>query len=121
MHSIEEILSKKLYGLHYYNRIILPFKAHFLKVIVSDNIITDFSTNSKGIFIREKEDFTDVYFLEYKDLKDTLSKYEAVKMVIVEKGKDIFDFKNHIKLSLYLEGKHKVKIEESDHDIIFLE
>ncbi len=42
-------------------------------------------------------------------------------MVIVEKGKDVFDFKNHIKLSLYLEGKHKVKIEESDHDIIFLE
>ncbi len=121
MNSIEEVLSKKLYGLHYYNRIILPFKAHFLKVIVSDNIITDFSTNSKGIFIREKEDFTDVYFLEYKDLKDTLSKYEAVKMVIVEKGKDVFDFKNHIKLSLYLEGKHKVNIEESDHDIIFLE
>jgi len=41
--------------------------------------------------------------------------------VVVEKGKDIFDFNNHIKLSLYLEGKHKVKIEKCDQDIIFLE
>ncbi len=79
MHSIEEVLSKKLYGLHYYNRIILPFQAHFLKVIVSDDIITDFSPTPKGIFIREKEDFTDVYFLEYKDLKDTLQSMKQLK------------------------------------------
>lgn len=121
MSGIQDVLSKKLNGLHYYNRIILPFKAHFIKVIVDSDIITDFSPNSKGIFIREKEDFTDVYFRDYKDLKKVVSKYEAIKMVIVEKGKDIFDFNNHIKLSLYLEEKHNIKIEECDQDILFLE
>ena len=121
MYPIDEVLNKKLNGLHYYNRIILPFKAHFLKVIVSANIITDFSPNSKKIFIREKEEFTSVYFLDYKDLNDALSKYEAIKMVVVEKSKDIFDFNNHIKLSLYLEDQHHVKIEKCDQDIILLE
>jgi hypothetical protein len=42
-------------------------------------------------------------------------------MVVVEKGKDIFDFNNHIKLALYLEVGHKVKIEKCDQDIILLE
>ena len=121
MYPINQVLNNKLTGLHYYNRIILPFKAHFLKVIVSANIITDFSPNSKKIYIREKEEFTSVYFLDYKDLKDVLSKYEAIKMVVVEKGKDVFDFKNHIKISLYLERGHKVKIEKCDQDIILLE
>ena len=121
MYSIEEVLNQKLYGLHYYNRLILPFSAHFFKVIVSADIITDFSPGSKGIYIRETEDFTGVYFLEYKDLNDAISKYEAIKVVVVEKGKDIFDFNNHIKLSLYLESEHKVKIEKCDQDIIFLE
>ena len=121
MHSIEEVLSKNLNGLCYYNRLILPFRAHFLKVIVAADIITDFSRTSKGIYIRETEDFTGVYFLEYKDLRNAVSKYEAIKAVVVEKGKDIFNFDNHIKLSFYLEDNHKVKIEECDQDIIFLE
>jgi hypothetical protein len=121
MYPIDVVLSKKLNGLHYYNRIILPFKAHILKVIVSANIITDFSPKSKKIFIREKEEFTSVYFLDYKDLNDALSKFDAIKMVVVEKGKDVFDFNNHIKISLYLEPGHKVKIEECDQDIILLE
>ncbi len=121
MHTIKEVLSEKLIGLHYYNRLILPFKAHFLKVIVHNDIITDFSPSSKGVFIREKEDFTDVYFYEYKDLKNSLSKYEAIKMVVVEKSEDIFNFDNHIKLALYLEEKHKLKIEVCEEDILFLE
>jgi len=121
MRTIQETLENDIGGLCYHNRIVLPFGAHFLKVIVDTDIITDFSLNSKGVFIREVEDFTDVYFLDYKDLNNSISKYEAIKMVVVEKGKDIFDFKYHLKLSLYLEEKHKVKIEECDHDILFLE
>jgi len=121
MKTIDEVLKNNLSGLWYHNRIILPFSVHFLKIIVNTDIITDFSLNSKGVFIREIEDFTDLYFLEYKDLNSSISKYEAIKMVIVEKGKDIFDFNNHLKLSLYLEKKHKVKIEECDQDILFLE
>ncbi|MGB5849136.1 MAG: hypothetical protein WBH40_11655 [Ignavibacteriaceae bacterium] len=121
MYSIKEVLDKNLHGLQYYNRLILPFRAHFLKVIVAADIITDFSPASKGIYIRETEDYTGVYFLEYKSLRDAVSKYEAIKVVVVEKGKDIFDFNNHLKLSLYLEGGHKVKIEKCDQDIILIE
>ncbi len=121
MKTLDEVLENNAAGLFYNNRLVLPFHAHFLKVIIEDEIITDFSPSSKGIYIREEADFTDVYFLEYKHLKDTVSKYEAVKMVIVEKGKDVFDLNNHKKLAIYLEDKHKIRIEKSEDDILFIE
>ncbi len=121
MKTINEVLASKQNGLCYGNRIILPFNGHFLKVIFNQDIIMDFSPTSKGIFIREKEDFTDVYFHDYKDLKEEISKYEAIKMVIVEKDKDVFDQNNHLKIALYLEDKHIVKIEKTDADILFIE
>jgi hypothetical protein len=121
MKTLDEILENKINGLYYNNRLILPFQVHFLKVIIDDEIITDFSPSSKGIFIREEADFTDIYFLEYKHLNDTVSKYEAIKMVVVEKGKDIFDFNNHKKIAVYLENKHKTRIEKTEEDILFIE
>jgi hypothetical protein len=121
MYSIKEVLTKNIHGLYYNNRLILPFRAEFLKVIVASDIITDFSRGSKGIYIRETEDYTGIYFREYKDLKDVVSKYEAIKAVVVERGENLFDFNNHLKLSFYLEDHHKVKIEKCDQDIIFLE
>ena len=121
MKTLDEILENKVTGLFYNNRLVLPFQAHFLKVIIEDDIITDFSPSSKGIFIREESDFTDIYFLEYKHLNDAVSKYEAIKIVAVEKGKDVFDLKNHKKIAVYLEDKHQVRIEKTDEDILFIE
>ena len=121
MNTIKETLDKKLNGLCYGNRVILPFKASFLKVIIEDDIITDFSHSSKGISIREDEKFTDLYFLEIKDLKESITKYENIKMVVVEKDEDIFNFENHKKIALYLEDKHNVRIEKTDDDILFIE
>ena len=121
MKTITEILSSGGTGLHYGNRIVLPFHCHFLKVIIENDIITDFSSSSKGIFIREKEDFTDVYFLDYKNLQESVSKYENIKMLVVEKGKSIFNQDNHLKLVAYLEENHNVKIEKTDEDILFIE
>jgi hypothetical protein len=121
MNTIKEALDRKLNGLCYGNRVILPFEASFLKVIIEDDIITDFSASSKGIQVREDENYTDLYFLEIKDLKESISKYENIKMVVVEKGDDIFNFENHIKLALYIEEKHSVKIEKTDEDILFIE
>jgi len=109
MNTIKEALDKKLNGLCYGNRVILPFKASFLKVIIEDDIITDFSTSSKGIQVREDENYTDLYFLEIKDLKESISKYENIKI------------ENHKKLALYIEEKHNVKIEKTDDDILFIE
>ena len=121
MASLKEILKSKPTGLFYKNRLILPFQGIFLKVIVDDDIIMDFSPSSKQIYITENENYTDMYFKEYKHLKDAVSKYEAIKMVLVEKGKDIFNFDNHQKIVIYLDKKHQVNIEETDEDILFIE
>ncbi len=121
MATLEEALNKKLTGLYYDNRLILPFHVHFIKVICDTDIITDFSPSSKGIFVREDQDFTDIYFHEYKNLKDVVSKFEVIKMVVVEKGKDIFNFDNHKKIILHLKEKHTVLIEKTDEDILFIE
>ncbi|HSD63901.1 MAG TPA: hypothetical protein VLB50_08875 [Ignavibacteriaceae bacterium] len=121
MTTLNQILTSKPTGLYYNNRLILPFQGIFLKIIVNDDIITDFSPSSKHIYISENENYTDIYFKEYKHLKDSVSKYEAIKMVLVEKGKDIFDFDNHKKIAIYLKDKHQVTIEETDEDIIFIE
>ncbi len=121
MSSIEEVLKNKKSGLYYNNRLILPFKAHFLKVIVEHETLTDFSPASKGILIKEEKDFTDLYFHDFKNLKDVLSKYEAIKMVVVEKDKDIFNLNNHLKIAVYLKEKHEAVIEKTDEDILFIE
>ncbi len=121
MATLKEILTSKPRGLYYKNRLILPFQGIFLKVIVDDDIIMDFSPSSSQIYITENEDYTDIYFKKYKHLKDAVSKYEAVKMVLVEKGKDIFNFDNHQKIIIYLGEKHQVNIEETEEDILFIE
>jgi len=121
MTTLNEVLKSKSKGLYYKNRLILPFSGIFLKVIVNDDIIMDFSPSSKHIFIEDHNDYTDIYFKEYKHLKDAVSKFEAIKMVLVEKGENIFDFNNHKKIVIYLEEKHQVKIEETDEDILFIE
>jgi len=121
MYTLDEVLKNKISGLCYGNRILLPFKAHFLKVVIGSDIIIDFSPNSKGINIINQEGFSDLYFLDYKMLSDTLSKFDAIKIVLVEERKNLFDFKNHRKIALYIGEKHQVSIEETDADILFIE
>jgi len=121
MAELSEILKTESKGLYYRNRLILPFQGIFLKIIINDDEIMDFSPESEAIYIMENENFTDIYFKEYKHLKDVVSKYEAIKIVVVEKGMDIFNFDNHKKIAVYLEDKHQVSIREIDEDILFIE
>jgi hypothetical protein len=121
MSSIEEVVKNKLYGLHYGNRILLPFKAYFLKIIIENDIVMNMGARSGDIVINEAPDFTEIYFLQYKDLSHFITKFETIKMVVSERGKDIFDFKNHKKIALHLKEKHMVTIEEIDEDILFIE
>ncbi len=81
----------------------------------------DFSPDSKSIYIKEIGEFTDLYFKRYKHLKDAVTKYETIKMVVVDKGENIFNFENHRKIVLYLKEKHKVTIAKTDDDILFIE
>ncbi len=121
MKTIDEVLKGNKNGLHYGNRLILPFHAHFIKVIIDDNIIVDFSPSAKGINIVEEDEFTNLYFLDIKELKNSVSKYEAVKIIAVDKEKNVFDLSNHKKVAVYLEEKHNARIEETDEDILFIE
>ncbi len=119
--KIQEVLEYKKHGLYYGNRILLPFKAHILKVILDDKIYTDFSQNGKQVSADYHEFFMDLYFNDYDDLKEVVSRHEAIKMVAVNFGEDVFNLNNHRKLVLYLKEKHVVEIEATDEDIIFIE
>ncbi len=121
MSTVKQALEQKKNGIYYNNRIILPFKCEFLKIIFEDLNITDFSRSSKEVEIIEHENFTDVYFKRYHDLQQELSKYESIKLIICEKNDDIFDFNKHIKLLLYLENEHIVRIELPDENQIIVD
>lgn len=119
--KIKEAVNQKAKGLYFSNRILLPFHAHFLKIVIDDESYTDYSPYSKQICISEESDFTNVYFREFKNIKDAVSKYEAIKIVAVEKDEDVFNLKNHFKLVLYPENEHNIRIEFTDDDILLIE
>ena len=121
MKSLDEVLNEKIHGIHYGCRVLLPFKADILKAVVEKNIIMDFSRSHKGAHYSIKDDFTEIYFHDYKSLTEKISEYEAIKLVIVEEGKDIFDFSHHRKIALRLDLDHKLIIEEIGDDLLLIE
>ncbi|MFA3782104.1 hypothetical protein ABRY23_03480 [Melioribacteraceae bacterium 4301-Me] len=121
MRTIDEVLENKIDGLYYGNRVLLPFTAEILKAIIEDEIIMEFNTPKASANYSVKEDYTEIYFHAYKNLKEVVTKYEAIKLVVVEKGKDLFNINNHKKLALHLKENHKLTIEEIDDNILFIE
>lgn len=121
MKTITDALGNKLNGLYYGNRVLLPFSCYILKIVIEDDILMDFSPASKSVYLNTTDSYTEIYFKEFKNLKETISKYEAIKLIAVEKDKDIFQMNNHIKLALRVEENHKLTIEKTDEDILFLE
>jgi len=121
MKSISEVLKEKKSGLYFGNRVLLPFSCHILKLNIENDLITDFSPSDKGVNVSENSDFMDIYFYDYKDIQESVSKYEAIKMIVVEKGKDVFNIKNHITLALHPEGNHQLRIEKLGENQIFIE
>lgn len=121
MKKIDETLKSGSNGLYYGNRVLLPFKAIVLKAVIEKDIITDFSSTHKGAQYNITDDYTEIYFLDYKELAESISKYETIKLVVVEKGNEVFDLNNHRRLILHLSEKHIVKIEEANGEILFLE
>lgn len=122
MKILDDVLKNKVRGLYYGKRVILPFAANFLKIVIEDDVISDFSNNThSGVIVEETENFTSIYFLEYKKLNEVIGKYQGIKILLTEKGKDIFDFANHRKVILYLKENHILEIEEPDEEIIFID
>ena len=121
MKSINEILKEKKSGLYFGNRILLPFSCHILKLNIENDLITDFSQCCKGVYVSENADFMEIYFHDYKDLGEVITKFEAIKIIVVEKGKDVFNKQNHITLALHPEDDHQLRIEKLGENQIFIE
>jgi len=121
MKTLDEILKQNAKALYFGNRVLLPFKAHLLKVIFENEIIMDFSLSKFGATYNINDEFTEIYFHGVRDVEEKCSKYRDIRLILVEIGKDIFDFGNHRKLSLYLEGNHELTIKEINGDILFFE
>jgi len=121
MKKIKEIFDENIIGLHYGNRILLPFKAEILKIVIGTNIITNFSKKFDGASIRVSNYYTEIYFFEYKNLAEQLSKYEVIKLVVVQQDEDIFNFDNHVSIELEIKSNHKLLIKKIPADLLFFE
>ena len=121
MKSLSEVIKEKKSGLFFGNRILLPFSCHILKLNIENDLITDFSPSHKRVHVSENPDFMEMYFYDYKDISEYISKYEAIKLIVVEKGKDVFNTKNHITLALHPEENHHLRIEKLGENQIFIE
>ncbi len=121
MKKLDDVLQNKIHGLYYGNRVLLPFAAEVLKLIYKNDIITDFSLQNKGARYKIYEDYMEIYFCETDDLDREIEDYDVIKMVVVEKGDDLFDFKYHRRIDLRLLGKHKLAIEKIDDEMILFE
>jgi len=121
MKSITEVLNENITGLHYGCRVLLPFQAEILKIVIGTKIITNFSKNLEGACVRITDFYTEIYFCEYKNLAEELTKYEVVKLVVVQQGDDVFDFNKHIPIELVIESKHKLLIKPIPDDLLFFE
>ena len=118
---IEDIISNEKQGLHYGNRLFLPCEVEILKIILNDDIIMDFSSSKYGAEYQFRNGFTEIYFKEVKSIEDELSKFESIKMIVVDKDRSLFDFNNHQKVSLHTEDNHVLKITKLDDDVLFIE
>ena len=121
MYSLDRVLKEKICGLYYGTRVLLPFVGDILKAIIDDEIITDFSPMSDGAYYEKNDKYTEIYFFDHQDILKDVSKYETIKLIVVDEDDDIFDFKNHKKISLNPIDNHKLEISEVSEDVLFIE
>lgn len=121
MKKLKEVLENNISGMYYGNRVFLPFKVDLLKAIIENDIIMDFSDLSEQAEYEIKDDRTEIYFYGYDDLSNFVTKYETIKLIVVEEGDDVFNLKNHKKIILHIKEHHELKIEEAGEDSIFIE
>lgn len=121
MKTIDQVLEEKSGGLYYGNRVLLPFEVNILKAIIENDIVTDFSASSDDAEYTVFDDFTEIYFYNYKNLSSDVTEYETIKLIVVEEEKDLFDTKNHRKIALHVQENHHLKIEELGDDIMLVD
>lgn len=121
MRTIDEVLKSKINGMHYGNRLLLPFCAEILKVSIEDDLIMDFSTEQDDAEYNINDEFTEIYFHKYKSLEEVVTKYEVIKMIVVDSKNDLFNFDDHRKISIDILQNHIAEIKEIEDDQIFID
>ncbi|MBL1211774.1 MAG: hypothetical protein HND52_00330 [Ignavibacteriae bacterium] len=119
--KIDEVINENVNGLHYGRRLLLPFVADILKIVIDDDILTDFNFEKSRADYNKEEYFTEINFMDYDNLQTVVSEFEQIKMIVVEEGENIFDFSTHRKIGLQVLDDHKIIIKEVDEDIPFIE
>jgi hypothetical protein len=121
VHSLDQALKEKICGLYYGTRVILPFVGDILKAVIDDEIITDFSPMSEGAYYEKHDKYTEIYFFDHEDILKDVSKYETIKLIVVDEEDDLFNFDHHRKISLNPIENHKLELTELSEDILFIE
>lgn len=121
MYSLDRALQEKKCGLYYGARVVLPFVGDILKAVIDDDLITDFSPMSEGAYYEKHEKYTEIYFFDHEDILKDVSKYETIKLIVVDDDDDLFDFNHHRKISLNPIDNHKLEIAEISDDVLFIE
>jgi len=113
MKTLNEAIEQNLNGLHFGGRILLPFCVHiFNSVIVKKAIMEDGKDLEyiANFSYRINDDFTEVCFSDYEELYEHLSEEDCIKLLVAEKGKDVFNESNRVIIKLHLKDDNKVNI-----------
>ncbi len=113
MKTIKEVLEQDLKGMHYGGRVLLPFCAHIFSAVIVKKAIMEEGKDleyTANFTYRINDDFTEICFGDYDNLYEHLSEDDAINLLAVEKGKDVFDVENHAQIALHLKDKNLVDI-----------
>ncbi len=120
--TIRQALKEGKDGFHIGGRIILPFRCQLIKIVIKEEIYTEFVGN-EHIKISQDPQNTSIYFRETGRLASFLGEFHPIKMIAAEWDADLTDPKTHIKLLLEVEDYHVLRIKAIDdnNDILFIE
>jgi hypothetical protein len=83
--------------------------------------LTNFGALSDDASYEIKDHYTEIYLHQFSDVQSISSEYDLIKLVVVKEGDNLFDFENHIKISVKPLDKHRLIIADLDEDILFIE
>ena len=118
--TINEALNAGSEGFHIGQRIILPFRAQLIKLIIGGDIFTEM-VGGAHIKLQQDPKNTSVYFRTSGKLDNMVDTHKVVKMIVCEWDQDLTDMHNHIKLICEMDENHVVKIHRPSDDMLFIE
>ena len=117
--EIIDIVNSEVRGYHTGNRMILPFKCNFIKIIADSQIVTEFKKNN-DLTVSQEPKNTSLYFREVGRLKEFEGGYQYIKIILASLEDDLSNPDNHIKMICEIEENHKVNMKIPGDDVLFI-